>query len=141
MPSFLRHADALLVTLRSDPVFALTIPGKVQSYLQAGLPIIAMLDGEGARIIEEAGAGVTCRAGDQEALARGILSLASCSPETLAAMGQRGARYAAREFDRDGLISRLEAALAHTVESAVGAGTPLHAGAVDSYSDKGRGSM
>jgi hypothetical protein len=38
--------------LRADPVFAMTIPGKVQSYLQAGIPVVAMLDGEGARVIE-----------------------------------------------------------------------------------------
>ena len=39
MPSFLRHANALLVSLRADPVFAMTISGKVQSYLQAGVPV------------------------------------------------------------------------------------------------------
>ena len=33
MPEFIAHADALLVSLKSDPIFAMTIPGKVQSYL------------------------------------------------------------------------------------------------------------
>jgi hypothetical protein len=41
-------ADALLVTLGSAPLFALTIPSKVQSYLAAGRPIVGALDGEGA---------------------------------------------------------------------------------------------
>jgi colanic acid biosynthesis glycosyl transferase WcaI len=115
MPSFLRHADALLVSLRADPVFALTIPGKVQSYLQSGLPIVAMLDGEGARIVEESGVGVTCPAGDSEGLARAVLALSALSPEERTEMGQRGAKYAAREFSREQLISRLEAMLAETI--------------------------
>lgn len=114
MPSFYRHADALLVALRKDPVFGMTIPGKVQSYLQAGLPIIAMLDGEGARIIEEAGAGFVCAAGDSAGLADAVLRMAAADDTERAAMGNRGARYAAREFDRDELISRLEAFLAET---------------------------
>jgi glycosyltransferase involved in cell wall biosynthesis len=118
MPSFLRHADALLVSLRADPVFALTIPGKVQSYLQAGLPVVAMLDGEGARVIEESGAGLTCAAGDSEGLSRAVLALATLSEEDRMAMGRRGATYAAREFDRHELISRLESALAETVAAA-----------------------
>ena len=38
MPSFYRHADALLVSLKPEPIFALTLPGKLQSYLAAGVP-------------------------------------------------------------------------------------------------------
>ena len=124
MPSFLRHADALLVSLHADPVFALTIPGKVQSYLQSGLPIVAMLDGEGARIIEESGAGLTCPAGDSEGLARAVLSLSALSAEERMEMGQRGATYAAREFSREQLISRLEAMLAETISDGQRASSP-----------------
>ena len=46
MPSFYAHADALLVSLKRDPVFSMSIPGKVQSYLLAGIPLLGMLDGE-----------------------------------------------------------------------------------------------
>jgi glycosyltransferase involved in cell wall biosynthesis len=108
MPSFFAHANALLVSLRADPVFALTIPGKIQSYLQAGIPIVAMLDGEGARIVEESGAGVTCRSGDSDGLASAVRSVAGMDREERSVMGVRGANYAAREFDRNDLISRLE---------------------------------
>lgn len=111
MPSFYRHADALLVTLRKDPVFSMTIPGKVQSYLQAGIPIVAMLDGEGGRIVEEAGAGFVCGAGDASGLADAVLRLVAIGDDERAAMGRRGTQYAAREFDRDELIGRLEATL------------------------------
>ena len=64
MPSFYAHADALLVSLKKDPVFSMTIPGKVQSYLMAGVPLVGMLDGEGAKVITEANAGLVCAAGD-----------------------------------------------------------------------------
>ena len=63
MPRYFALADALLVTLRNQPIFSLTIPAKVQSYLACGKPIIAALDGEGARVVQEAGAGLTAEAG------------------------------------------------------------------------------
>jgi colanic acid biosynthesis glycosyl transferase WcaI len=112
MPAFFRSACALLVTLKQDPVFALTIPGKVQTYLAAGLPLLGMLDGEGARIIEESGAGLTCRAGDGPALAKAVERLASMSMSERAAMGRLGAEYSAREFDRDRLLQQLESWIA-----------------------------
>ncbi len=55
MPRFFALADALLVTLKPEPIFALTIPSKVQAYLACGRPIVAALDGEGARVVREAG--------------------------------------------------------------------------------------
>lgn len=108
MPSFFQHADALLVSLKSDPVFAMTVPGKIQSYLAVGRPVIGMLDGEGARVIAEAGAGMTCPAGDAVDLARIVTALSHASAAERERMGANGAAYARREFDRDTLIDRLE---------------------------------
>ena len=108
MPSFFKHAGALLVSLRSDPVFSVTVPGKIQSYLAFGLPVLGMLDGEGARIIEEADAGLTCPAGQAEALAEIVLRVAAMSDATREVMGARGRAYAREQFDRDRLVTRLE---------------------------------
>jgi glycosyltransferase involved in cell wall biosynthesis len=108
MPSFFCGADALLVSLKSEPVFALTIPGKVQSYLASGVPLLGMLDGEGARVIEEAGAGLTCPAGDGAALAANVERLAATSVAEREAMGRRAVAYAEAEFDRDRLLNQLE---------------------------------
>lgn len=107
MPSFFAGADALLVSLRRDPIFERTIPGKVQAYLAAGVPLLGMLDGEGARVIDEARAGLTCPAGDAVALAARVVELASASESDREAMGDRGRAYGAREFDRQVLIDRL----------------------------------
>lgn len=115
MPSFYAHADALLVSLKKDPVFSLTIPGKVQSYLQSGIPLLGMLDGEGARVIREARAGLVGDAGDTDGLVKNVLAMAAMTPETRQAMGHQGRAYAQREFDRGTLMDRLE----HLLEQAV----------------------
>lgn len=108
MPSFFAHGDALLVSLRADPIFALTIPGKLQAYLGTGLPVLAMLDGEGARIVAEAGAGLVCRAGDGAALAAHVVNLVAMTPSERQAMGERGRQLSAEAFNRLILINRLE---------------------------------
>lgn len=108
MPSFLGSADVLLVTLRKEPIFSMTIPGKVQTYLSSGRPVLGMLDGEGARVIEESGAGWAAPAGNGSALATLVLRMASLDKSERDAMGLRGQAYCFHEFDRHSLISRLE---------------------------------
>jgi glycosyltransferase involved in cell wall biosynthesis len=107
MPSFFRCADALLVSLKPEPIFAMTIPGKVQAYLAAGIPVLGMIDGEGARVIVESGAGLACNAGDGAGLARIVEQLADMSESQRREMGARGRDYGRREFDRDILIDRV----------------------------------
>lgn len=109
MPSFFKAADALLVSLKRDKIFAMTIPAKVQSYLAAGVPLLGMLDGEGARVIEEAGAGLVGPSGEGAALARNIQTLAAMTPVQRAEMGARAQAYGVAEFDRTKLLGELEA--------------------------------
>lgn len=108
MPAFFRAAHAALVTLRAEPVFAMTVPGKVQSYMAAGLPIVGMLDGEGGRLIRDAGAGLAVDAGDSAGLARSVQALMRLPPKDLQAMGERGRALCDVEFDRDRVVSNLE---------------------------------
>lgn len=106
MPSFFVAADALLVSLRSEPIFAMTIPGKVQSYMAAGKPILGMIDGEGGRVIAESGGGLSVPAGDGMALADAVRDLASRSVAERATMGARARAYAQAEFDRERLFDQ-----------------------------------
>jgi len=108
MPSFYAHADALLVSLKRDPVFSLTIPGKVQSYLMSGLPLLGMLDGEGANVIRSAEAGLVCPAGDATGLAQSVLQLAAMTRAERLRLGSNGRDYANKEFSREVLMARLE---------------------------------
>ena len=66
--------DVLLVTLRREPIFAYTIPSKLQSYLACGRPVLAALEGEGARIVKEAAAGWAVPAEDPRSLADAVLA-------------------------------------------------------------------
>jgi glycosyltransferase involved in cell wall biosynthesis len=113
MPSFFKCADALMVSLKDEPIFAMTIPGKLQAYLVSGIPILAMLNGEGANIVRRARAGLTCPAGDHEALAEAVLKLYGMSAEERRAMGVNGVEMGALEFSRDKLIDQLESWLAN----------------------------
>lgn len=111
MPSFYRAADAMLVSLKAAPLFAMTIPGKVQSYFAAGMPVIAMLDGEGGRVVEEAGAGVRVAAGDTAGLVAAVRRLMAMPRDELAALGRAARDYSDQHFDRTTLIDRVEQAL------------------------------
>jgi glycosyltransferase involved in cell wall biosynthesis len=116
MPSFYAHANALLVSLKKDPVFSLTIPGKVQSYLMAGVPILGMLDGEGAKVVVEANAGLVCPAGDAKGLASAVLHMASMSVDQRLQLAANGLAYAGKEFGRGMLMDRLEDLLHEAVD-------------------------
>lgn len=107
MPSFFKHADALLVSLKSKSVFAMTIPGKLQSYLATSIPILAMLNGEGAEIIRRSGAGIATPAGDGFALAAAIIQMANMNVDERLKMGRAGLAISEEEFNREALISKL----------------------------------
>lgn len=99
MPHVFRRAAGLLVTLKRDEAFTYTVPSKVQAYLAAGRPVIAALDGEGARIIEEARAGITCAAEDGAGLARCIEQLHAMPAEQREQMGRAGRAYFLENFE------------------------------------------
>ena len=108
MPDYFAAAGALLVTLRADPVFALTVPSKIQSYLACGKPIIAALNGEGASIITKSEAGVSCAAEDPDKLATAVLTLYEMSEAQRLTMGVNARAYFESNFERDMLLDRLE---------------------------------
>ena len=108
MPQFFSLADVMLVTLKREPILALTIPSKIQSYMACGRPIVAALDGEGARVIRESGAGIACPAEDSEGLAVSILGLYRMPKAEREAMGAQGVAYCKINFEREMLIDRLE---------------------------------
>ncbi len=118
MPDWFAQADLMLVTLRKDPIFALTIPSKIQSYMACGRPILAALDGEGARVVEEASAGLVVPAEDAKALAEAVIRLSKMSREEREMMGQNGRRYFLQEFERGMLLARLDSWIKQLVKGA-----------------------
>ncbi|PWE47451.1 glycosyltransferase family 4 protein [Pseudomonas prosekii] len=99
MHHFFSQAAGLLVTLKQDEAFSYTIPSKVQAYLAAGRPIVAALDGEGARIIEEAAAGLTSPAQDVDELASRIEQLFRMSADERESLGHSGRAYYLEHFE------------------------------------------
>ena len=108
MVGYFAQADSMLVTLKRDPVFALTIPGKIQSYLACGRPIVAALDGQGAQLIRESGAGFASSAEDVVALAKSVLTMYRMPKAAREAMGACGKDYCEKNFKRVMLFDRLE---------------------------------
>jgi glycosyltransferase involved in cell wall biosynthesis len=111
MPEFFAHADAMLVTLADQEIFGMTIPGKLQSYFAAGMPVIAALNGEGAAVIQEAQAGLTCMAGDAEGLAALVVQMSKMSLIDRKKMGINGLKFSKREFDRQMIVDMTESHL------------------------------
>jgi glycosyltransferase involved in cell wall biosynthesis len=107
MPPIFSRAKGLLVTLKRDEIFSYVIPSKVQAYLAAGRPIIAALDGEGAKIVEEAGAGLACPAEDAEALANRIEKLYTMNKTERETMGRAGRAYFLEHFEMSTQTQRL----------------------------------
>lgn len=116
MPVFFAEADVMLVTLKRDPIFALTIPAKIQSYMACEKPIVAALDGEGSRLITESGAGLASPAGDADALKESILTMYQMPKEEREAMGKRGKAYCDANFEREMLIDKLEGLMRECIQ-------------------------
>lgn len=108
MPGLFACADALLVSLKTNDVFEKTIPGKVQAYLASGKPILGMINGEAAQVIEASGAGLACPSGDAPALARITLELATTDENERIRMGKSGREYYLANYSKPTLLARLE---------------------------------
>lgn len=109
MPDFYACGDCLLVSLKRDYIFSLTIPSKIQSYLACGKPILASIDGEGGRIVNEAKAGVVIPAECPVQLAQGVLDLYNLTDLERKKMGINARNYFEDNFERELLLDRLEA--------------------------------
>jgi colanic acid biosynthesis glycosyl transferase WcaI len=108
MPAYFALADGLLVTLRDEPVFALTLPSKMQSYFACGRPVIAALPGDGARVVDEARAGAACAPDDPEALAQTVERFAAIPASEREQLGRNARTYFEGHFEREALLDRLE---------------------------------
>jgi len=108
MPKFFFHADALLVSLKKNKIFSLTIPAKIQSYLACGKPVIASLNGVGAKIIIDANCGVVSPAENILVLSEKTKELMNLDKSKLHEMGINSRAYYEKEFDRNSLLEKLE---------------------------------
>jgi len=107
MPTFFSFADAMIISLKDDYIFSLTIPSKTQSYMASGKPIVSMLNGEGRRIIELSGCGFVAPAGDFKSLAKNVVKLYHMDSKDRMLMGQKGQDYYLKHFNKETVISTI----------------------------------
>lgn len=106
MPSFYEKADAMLITLKADPVLSMTLPGKVQSYMAVGKPIIGAIDGETKKVIEDANCGYCGKAEDAEELADNIRKFIQNLQREL--LGRNARDYYEKHFEQKKFMDVLE---------------------------------
>ncbi len=105
---FYALADALLVHLKDDPLFQITIPSKTQAYLYMGKPIIMAVRGDAAELVQQAGAGLMCAPEDPVALTDAVACLAAMAPEERERLGRSGAEFYARNLSMEAGVDRFE---------------------------------
>jgi glycosyltransferase involved in cell wall biosynthesis len=105
IPAILAECDAAFISFMDTPLFAKTIPAKLQSYMACGMPIVASACGETERIVCEANCGVCAPIGDAEALAQAILGL--INNPALPQMGKNAVEYSKVQFSKVKLMDEL----------------------------------
>lgn len=108
IPEFMAASDAAFLSLTDSPLFAMTIPAKLQSYMACGIPNIASAAGETAKIIKESDSGLCGRPGNAEELADNVIKLSSKSREELKILGYNARKYYEENFDKQALLDRMD---------------------------------
>lgn len=96
--SILASADALLVHLKDDPLFAITIPSKTQAYMAIGKPLLMAVRGDAAELVQQAACGVTAIPEDARSVADAAIRLANLAALEREEMGQRSRVFYQREL-------------------------------------------
>lgn len=108
MPSFFEKADVMLVSLTDSLLFNLYAPAKLSSYMAAGRPILAVLNGEGRNVVKDANCGWSINAGDAEGLAKLVIELSMMDKSVLAEIGQNSFKYYNEYFEKNKCLKKLE---------------------------------
>lgn len=104
----LNLADVLLVHLKDDPLFRITIPSKIQAYLAVGRPILVGVRGDAADLVRAAGAGIECQPENPESISEVVEKLYRMPRAHLDEMGINGHRYYRKELSLSVGVSRFE---------------------------------
>jgi glycosyltransferase involved in cell wall biosynthesis len=117
MSSLYALADVLVVHLRDDPLFRITVPHKTFAYMASAKPVLAALRGDGAKVVADARAGVVCEPEHPRALADTVRELYLMSPDARAAMGRRGRQAITERYSRERIVGEIEAVLRRATQA------------------------
>ena len=107
MPVFMNASDVLMFSLKDELCFNLTVPAKVQFYMSQGKPVLAMINGDGADLVEEAKCGFSANAGNSEEFAAAIEALSKMTKEELGKLGHNGKEFYENNFTKQQRINQL----------------------------------
>jgi glycosyltransferase involved in cell wall biosynthesis len=113
MPKYYAKADAMLVTMQKDPVLAMTLPGKVQSYMAAGKPLIGAISGETPKIVSEAECGYITEAQEIRPFSQAVRKFISLSGEERQKLGTNARKYYEKYFSKKVFMRKLTACFEH----------------------------
>ena len=108
IPELIAANHSAFISLADSPLFAMTIPAKLQSYMACGIPTIASATGETAIIIDESNSGICCKPGDAEELAEKISEMSKMSAEELNQLGKNARKYYDENFSKHMLLDEID---------------------------------
>lgn len=109
----MKRADVLLVHLRSDPLFEITIPSKTQAYMAVGKPILMAVPGDANKIITEAQCGLGAASDDPQSIARACIEFSTMNKSDLSAMGRKARAAYVSDFSMSAGVERFHGLLTH----------------------------
>jgi glycosyltransferase involved in cell wall biosynthesis len=115
IPALIAYANATLLTLKRDPLFAITVPSRLQTYMACGKPMLASIDGEAAEIIQEADCGLVSPANDEEAFIGIIEQFLQADTSKQTQWGINARNYYISNFERNYLLDKLHQKLSETI--------------------------
>ena len=107
MSLFYNYSSYLFLSLKNTPVFSYTLPGKIQSYMSSGKPIIGIVNGESAKVINEANCGFTAPSGNCDELALIIDKCCFLDGKEKQKLGNNGLNYANEFFKLDSILDKV----------------------------------
>jgi glycosyltransferase involved in cell wall biosynthesis len=117
MPYFYQKASVLLVSLKPNPAFELTVPAKLQNYMANKKPILSMLSGAGNEIVNEACCGIGVESGDYKSLAIAAEKFRNYPKVQLEFMGTKGYDYFIGNFEKEKVLGYLNSILINEVNN------------------------
>jgi glycosyltransferase involved in cell wall biosynthesis len=104
--AYLSEADVLLVHLKNDPLFSITIPSKTQAYMAIGKPIVMAVNGDASNLIKKANAGICIEPQNPEALAEAIMVLSKYDCDELRELGSSARTFYLKELSLDAGVNK-----------------------------------
>ena len=108
IPYYLAWCDVAFLSFADNPLFEMTIPAKLQSYMACGMPILAVAGGETKRIIDEAGCGLCCELGNVQGLEKVVNIYINDFEISIGDMQDKALNYSKRFFSKDILLNKIE---------------------------------